>query len=364
MSVVHDGRDAEKTIYVQEFVEDPDAATNAKCLGYVSSFYGNPEYQGTCLIPPHGNGWFLNGTHDESRDASQMWTIRSSGEFSGSFEIVAANKPAGCSRFLGVEDCSQAVLVEKSATYFTASSKYTQWKLIKRYDIVARPAPAPGPSSPPKSPSVPGWLPPPSDTIPGPTISAPSSTSTGIVNVVVDSLGGSNGCFVASILITSTPSSVDSIPGTTEVPAWRPGLSTAGVPVVLSATGYNSIYAVGRCSGGLDTTERSNGLSVFYGGSGTPVVPQVGGSVLFSLRYNGLDVASFDASDELQVCENIDKVQPGSEGCRILSKLPGSVVVTGTTEYPSSQAALNLVGDLEDIGLALKQRGIVIHQRI
>jgi surface protein len=129
-----------------------------------------------------------------------------------------------------------------------------------------------------------------------------------------------------------------------EVSASRPGLSSVGVSVPLSQSGYNSIYAIGKCTNG-GTTERSNGLSVFYVASSGPA-PRVEDSVLFSLRYNGLSAASFNQADKSLVCTNILQVQPGGV-CQILSVLPGSAVVTGTVMNTTRKAATNLVQKLD-----------------
>ncbi|KAI8101852.1 hypothetical protein M9434_006916 [Picochlorum sp. BPE23] len=343
------------TVSLQAFVH-PDVENDAKCLGYVSSFYGNPEYKGTCVIPPYGDGLFLNSTSSDADISSQTWTVVESD--AGVFRLVASNKPSACLRYLGLQNCGpSAVLIGETSTFLEDSSIYTTWKFFRRYDLVPLVSPPPPPRAPsPPLPPPPSPLPspPPSSpspaAIPGPVISAPSSTSFGYVDVVVKSTGGSSRCSVTSIVITSTGSSLGSVPTTVEVSASRPGLSTVGITVPLKVPGYNSIYAVGKCNSG-GTTERSNGLSVFYVNSGTVPSIQAADSVLFTLRYNGLNDSAFDMDDQEQVCANIEQVQPGGK-CQILSVLPGSAVVTGTVTYPSAQEASNLVQQLLNSGSA------------
>lgn len=344
---VSDSSDEEAEVSVQAFIH-PDVGSEAKCLGFMSSFYGNPEYKGTCVIPPYGNGLFLNDTQEKDNIDSQVWTVRPIDDAVGTFALIASNKPAVCLRYLGVKDCSmQAELVQKDAE---ESTDYVAWKLVRRYDLAPvvspPPPPAPAPLSPPVSPPTPPSPQTSPMSIPGPTISAPSSTSSGYVNVVVNALGGNAGCSVSSIVITAMASSVGSLAETVEVSASRPGLSSEGVSVPLKYAGYNFIDAVGKCSNG-DVTERSNGLSVFY--SGGPA-PRVAESVLFSLKYIGSNIAfdSFDPDDEKRVCANINTVQPGGK-CSILSVLPGSAVVTGTVTYPSAQEASSLVQQLTTV---------------
>eukprot|EP00889_Picochlorum_renovo_P006890 jgi/Picre1/33920/NNA_001399.t1 len=252
---------------LQAFVHT-DVEKDARCLGYVSNFYGNPEYKGTCVIPPYGNGLFLNSTLNDAEVSSQTWTVVESD--AGVFRLVASNKPSACLRYLGLQDCgSSAVLVDETFTFLEDSSIYTTWKFIRRYDLVPLVSPPPPPSPPPPAspPPPPPASPPPPAAIPGPVISAPSSTSLPYVNVVVKSTGGSSRCSVTSIVITSTGASIGSIQDTIEVSASGQGLSTVGVSVPLRTPGYNSIYAFGKCNNG-ETTERSNGLSVFYSAGG------------------------------------------------------------------------------------------------
>ena len=277
-------------VSLQAFVR-PEMADTAKCLGYLSTFYENPDYDGgeACSAPPYGNGVFLNGTKSDSAGGAvtaQSWTVRAfPGGEDGLFELVASNKPASCSRLLGVEQCSsRAVLVEQG---MSGPTLHTAWKLTRRYDISPgfSPPPSPQSSSPSPVPS-PGGSPPemiPTNEIPGPVISAPSSTSSGYVNVLVASPGGNERCSVSQIVITASAGSVGSSPTSIEVAASKPGLSSAGVPVPLRDAGYHSIYAVGKCSEDATTvTERSNGLSVFY--SLPPTIP------VFYLAGNGVTV--------------------------------------------------------------------------
>ncbi|KAI8109752.1 hypothetical protein M9434_001031 [Picochlorum sp. BPE23] len=344
---VEEDKDTSKEISLQAFIH-PGFEKKARCLGFLSTFYNSREYKGTCVIPPYGNRLFLNASDDQSRKSSQMWTIRSASSGEGVFELSASNKPDVCRRVLAVEGCQSqpALIFEESTSYITTSIKHRTWKIVKRYDVVPKSSPPPPPSTPSPPPSPPQEdlvSPPPPAPVPGPVISAPSSTSLGYVNVRINQLGGNNRCSVRNIVITVTASSIGSTAQTLEVSASWPNLNSAGVAVPLQQTGYNSIYATGTCSSG-ESTERSNGLSVFYSGSGGPA-PRIADSVLFSLRYDGLSGSSFSPADKDLVCANIDQVQPGGI-CEILSVLPGSAVVTGTVTYPSSQEATNLVQQL------------------
>jgi hypothetical protein len=108
------------TVSLQAFVH-PDVENDARCLGYVSSFYGNPEYKGTCVIPPYGDGLFLNSTSNDADISSQTWTVVESD--AGVFQLVASNKPSACLRYLGLQDCgSSAVLVGATSTFLEESS--------------------------------------------------------------------------------------------------------------------------------------------------------------------------------------------------------------------------------------------------
>jgi hypothetical protein len=267
MVTVKNKGDDRVDVSLQSFVH-PARKDQGKCLGYVSNYYGNPKFKGSCLIPPYGNGLFLNGTEDTASKASnspQVLSMKAAGE--GEFEITAANKPDECTRALAVEDCdNRAVLVEDPVKYFTDSRKYTTWVLTKRYDVVASgasaPAPAPSPTPAAVAPS-PGPPPPPAP-IPGPRIEPYQDGQTvvtwGYIELVVDSFGGNNRCSVTTVVITVTNQA--STPATYEIPASRPGLSSVGLPIPVQV-GENSISAVGMCRNG-ESTERSQALSVSY----------------------------------------------------------------------------------------------------
>ena len=267
MVTVKNKGDDRVDVSLQSFVH-PARKDQGKCLGYVSNYYGNPRFKGSCLIPPYGNGLFLNGTEDTASKASnspQVLSMKAAGE--GEFEITAANKPDECTRALAVEDCdNRAVLVEDPVKYFTDSRKYTTWVLTKRYDVVASgasaPAPAPSPTPAAVAPS-PGPPPPPAP-IPGPRIEPYQDGQTvvtwGYIELVVDSFGGNNRCSVTTVVITVTNQA--STPATYEIPASRSGLSSVGLPIPVQV-GENSISAVGMCRNG-ESTERSQALSVSY----------------------------------------------------------------------------------------------------
>lgn len=136
-------------VSLQAFVH-PDLEDKAKCLGYVSSLYGNPQYEDLCVSPPYGTGLYLNGTQDDSEENSQFWTIRSVDGQEGTFEIIASNKPEVCARLVGVESCrSQVVLVENIGTSSSKSKKYTSWKFERRYDILSEESPSQSSPQPP-----------------------------------------------------------------------------------------------------------------------------------------------------------------------------------------------------------------------
>ena len=107
-------RGNEKLISLQAFIP-PDSEYEARCLGFVSSFYGNKKYKGTCVIPPYGNSLYLDGTYENSTKApSQKWVLKAHTASKDSFELVASNKPDVCLRVLAVEDCGKMpVLVEQ-----------------------------------------------------------------------------------------------------------------------------------------------------------------------------------------------------------------------------------------------------------
>lgn len=286
--------DDKKRFSFQAFIE-PKLADEAKCLGFMSTFYGNPDYKATCAIPPHGTSLFLNVTQDASASSPQWWNIREVASASGgsNFELLAATKPSVCPRLLTVQDCSAlpTLVFDDPLAFPSGIATYTQWKFTKRYDITYSSPPPPPPSPPPPSPPPPPPSPPPPSPpppplpIPGPVISAPSETSFGYVLVRVTDVGGKGRCSVSSIVFTSTGSPVGSIPLSTEVSASNPSLASTGVAVSLGTYGYNSIYAVGKCSSG-GTTERSNGLTVFYFQQNTPAPPP---PVYFTLGVNNND---------------------------------------------------------------------------
>ena len=249
--VLKNEKDGQQRIHIslQAFV-DPKLE-NPKCLGFVSNFYENPEYIGTCVIPPHGNHLFLNDTQDLGCDGSSnpqvWWVLPAASGAEGEFELQSANKPDMCARTLAVEDCGyQSVLVEDTST---GTREHKAWKLTRRYDAMY-PPPPPSPPPPPPPPTMP-------QEIPGPVISGPSSTSNGYAKIVVESPGGNSACSVVSIVISS------SAVGSAENDATlvQIGVTQSFVPVPVSR-GYNFIHATGLCSGG-ETTERSNELTTF-----------------------------------------------------------------------------------------------------
>jgi hypothetical protein len=272
---------SKKLVSLQAFI-DPDVEDEARCLGYVSSFYDNPEYKWTCSVPPYGDGLFLNGTaYNTSGDAingnSQLWSVQPA-EKQGEFVLIAANKPDVCARALAANDCDAlTTLVEYPVTGSALMNIYTSWKLIKRYDVnPTDPSPVPVPSpTPVPSPVVPTPLPVNPAFIPGPTIAAPSYTSSGSVNVLVKDIGGNNRCSVRSITIRYSGNNVGSVARTETVDASKPGLATKGVQLDLQANGYNSIYAFGKCSDG-ERTEISNQLSVLNAVPGGPTLIAAG----------------------------------------------------------------------------------------
>lgn len=285
----------ESNIYLKAFL-DPEVEGDAKCLGFVSTFYGTPGYPNTCSTSPWGNGIFLNATFDNTIASSQLLTVRPSEDEKGSFEIVAANKPDSCSRLLAVEECAyQPVLIEPLLKYIPEPLKYVSWKFIKEYEL--QPSPQPTAQSPPPPPASPSMSPPPATLsplpleIPGPVISAPCSTTGGFVNILVSKLGGNSQCLVTSIEITSLSNSIGYTPQTVEVSAFMPGIDSVGVPVTLDGGGYHSIWAVGKCDGTGNVTERSNQVSVFV----SQPVPSPPKGPAFYLAPNGVTVMCPDA---------------------------------------------------------------------
>lgn len=188
-----------------------------------------------------------------------MWKIRQVDEATGSFEMIASDKPDACLRILAAEDCrSQPALVDTRIISSPESKKYTSWKIFKRYDLA--PKASPPPPSPPPSPPLPSL---PLGPASGPVISAASSTKSGYVVVNIENVGGDNRCSVSSITLTSIGSALGSLPQTVEVAAPMPAISAKGVYVPVVQYGYNSVYAIGRCNNG-ETTEQSNVLAVFF----------------------------------------------------------------------------------------------------
>jgi hypothetical protein len=308
MVTVHKTDDDRVDVSVRAFFH-PALEDQGKCLGYVSNYYGDAQYKGTCVVPPYGNGLFLSGKEDAGNKASnspQVLTMKAAAAAEGEFVITAANKPDECSRALAVEDCNnRAVLVEDPVKYFTDSKKYTTWVLTKRYDVVASGTLPPAqPSAPPAvapSPSTPNTPSTPALSIPGPVISAPNTTSLGYVDVLVQSIGGGGGtggiigttggnarCFVTTIVITVANTA--SAPATYEIPASRPNLSSLGVAIPVQV-GENSISAVGMCKNG-ESTERSQVLSIsviYLPAGGAEPAPK------FYLDANGVTIKCPDA---------------------------------------------------------------------
>jgi hypothetical protein len=258
MVTVHKTDDDRVDVSLQAFMH-PALEDQGKCLGYVSSFYGNPEVKGTCVIPPYGNGLFLNATLDEEETGSQTWTVQESGGGETDvFRLVASNKPAACSRFVGAMDCaSSAFLVGDAYAVVNESSTYASWRLIKRYDVV------PVASPPPPSPPPPPPPPPPPARIPGPTIQPSMYGQTvvvsGFIEITVVTFGGSDQCVVESIVFTSV--SVTSGASTSTPPYRAEQLRSLSVSVPLMPGSEYEVLAQGVCSSGA-VTQRSNVLTV------------------------------------------------------------------------------------------------------
>ena len=266
--------DDKKLVSLQPFVR-PDVKGKVRCKGFVSTLYGNPKFKLACAIPPYGNRLFLSSTQDQSNDNSQTWEIRAVEGKKGTFEFIAANKPAACRRLLAVEGCrTQPRLVDEfTISGGSKTNAYTFWRLVKRYDIVSTDL---DDKTVPPQPSLPSQTEE-SQTLnaPGPVISAEISTTTAYIQVVIESIGGGDGCVVSSIRLTSSGSITGSLEQTVQVLiSSTPTLSTVGVTVAMIHPGYNSIYAVGQCEEEGKITERSNELSVFYlpPGESTPQI--------------------------------------------------------------------------------------------
>jgi hypothetical protein len=303
--VEEDTDGVEKKVTVQAFV-DPDVGKKAKCLGYMSTLYGNPSYPNACSTPPYGTGVFLNGTKDSSSTANggpQVWSVRAvaGSETQGDFELHASSKPEeSCARILSLDGCQGRPTLSMMGSSPTSegSQIYSAWKFIKQYEMVST-APSP-PPSPSPTPSVVG---PPF--IPGPVISGPSTTSSGYVTVTIKEIGGGNGCSVGSIALTSTGGAIGSVPATVEVSS---GVGQS-VQVPVRTDGYNSIYAVGVCTSGVKT-EISNGLSVF---SSSPGAPSENFPLTLTMLLNGGYTPSNEITDadKKQICTNLLTQGPG-----------------------------------------------------
>lgn len=241
-----------KIVSLQAFI-NPENEDDAFCLGFVSTFYENAKYTGTCVAPPYGDGLFLNATWDiSSQKNPQSWTVRPSKDGDGLFDLIASSKPVTCARLLTAQNCtSRAVLVEESSS--VGYPLETAWRFIRVYDIVPPSPPPPPPPAPPSPPLVLGLA--------GPVISAPSSTTSGIVNVVVEQFSQDTRCSASSVVIEYSANTIGSRPQTVEEPV-KASLSSSGVEIALGGSGYYSIYAYSKCTNG-QVTERSNGLTVF-----------------------------------------------------------------------------------------------------
>lgn len=276
-------------VSLQAFVH-PALKDQGKCLGYASSFYGNPEYKGTCAIPPYGDGLFLNATSDESGMSSQSWTVETSSATesdAGVFHLVASNKPSVCLRQLGLMDCgSSAVLIGKTSTSLKETSTYTTWNLVRRYDLVPVASPPP-PSHPPPPPATlppppPASLPPPPAPITGPTIQPYVYGQTvvmGFIEISVTSFGGNDGCAVESIVFTSVSKAAGYSTSTPAYMIVNLRIAPATVPLV-SGLEYE-VFAQGACSSGA-MTERSNVLtvqSVAYSAPSSATPPRISSAI-------------------------------------------------------------------------------------
>ena len=319
----------QKKVTLQAFV-DPALATENKCLGYMSTFYGNPSYPDACSTPPYGTGLFLNGTVGDGDPTSgpHVWTVLAVG-LQGDFEVYASDMPESCARVLSLEGCqdSPSLTIKGSAVNQT----YASWKLIKKYDFVPTASPSPA-------------------YIQGPVISGPNMTSFEYVNVSVEDIGGGNGCSVGSIVFTSTGSAPGSVPATVKVPVSALG---KGVQVPVNVNGSSTIYAVGTCTGG-GNTERSNELSVLYIAPDATNLPF---TVTFSMVLGpGYSTSNpFNEVEKSKICSNLDGLVPGGR-CTIeyMEYYSGSIQlharqmpsyrvgITGTVAYSSKPSAEEL----------------------
>jgi hypothetical protein len=126
-------------------------------------------------------------------------------------------------------------------------------------------------------------------------------------------------------------------------------------------SGYNSIYAVGTCSGGGETTEISNQLSVFSSVSSGPSIPP-GVLVEYSIQYQQpVDYFMDDETNRKQVCKNLLALSPSgtcvvnsvvaagglSRRLRTLLVSSGSSFVNGSVQYDNTTAGEQLFDDLD-----------------
>ena len=221
----------------------------ARCSGYYVSDYS--DRKDACKDTEWADRTHLH-------KSASSWTVSPVEGNSECFNIVNADKPEGCLRYLGAQgDCDKPYL--RLSTNDDGSG-LQQWKFVK---VGASPSPvSPSPPSPSPSPPV---SPPPSPTVQpirAPVISGPSETSSGYADVVVQDFGGGNTCSVVSITFFFSPNTIGASQQSIEVLASEASLVTSGVPIPMPTSGFNSIYAVGKCSTG-EETGISNQLSVF-----------------------------------------------------------------------------------------------------
>jgi hypothetical protein len=325
-------------VTIQAFVP-PQKAEYAKCLGFISALGRNtmPGHKDPCVIPPYASALYLNGSQSAASNAEWDLVLGKNG-----FELWAANRPGICRRKVGVEGCSlMPILLEREPLLWEGPTMST-WNMVRRYDLVYS-APVPTPSapalpSPPPQPVGPGPSPVPSKPgIPGPTISAPSFTSKGYVNVIVNTIGGNGQCRVATIVIIYECTSVQGAAPESREVAVTSSIGSSGVMIPLILEGYYKISAVGKCASTGQITDASNQISVY---SNHPPPDVVG----FSLKYVGIDFSAFSVADQNQVCSNLITLQPGGT-CKIFQVFPGSAVVVGnvvysTEAYPGAAASL------------------------
>jgi len=355
---VEDGSDGnEKKVTLQAFV-DPDVGKKAKCLGYMSTFYGTPSYPNACSTPPYGTGVFLNGTKDSSGTTNggpRVWSVRAvaGSESQGDFELHASSKPEECARVLSLDGCQgrPTLSMMGSATTSQGSQIYPAWKFIRQYEMVSTAPPSPPlPPSPSPTPSGPPF-------IPGPVISGPSTTSSGYATVTIKEVGGGNSCSVGSIVLTSTGGAIGSVPATVEVSS---GLGQS-VQVPVRTDGYNSIYAVGVCTSGVKT-EISNGLSVFSSSPGA--APSYAYPVTFTVLLTGGYTPSNPISDDdlKQMCTNLLTEVPGGvcevvnnflqigaqRRRRSLQENAYGTLVTLTAQYSSNSSVAEIYNEITD----------------